>query len=319
MNGNESNNTFHGEFHILAFHRYTEHQLLLFIWVLLMYVASMVGNATIIILVCLEANLRTPMYFFLCNLSAQDIVYVSAILPKLLYITITSDTSIYFSCCITQMFLFAFCVGTEFFLLTCMSYDRYVAICLPLSYTLIMNKKVCIILATSSWFLGGLNSMMHSLIMANLSFCNGQEINHVFCDVKTLLKMSCSDTTNIQILIIVEGIFFGFLPFLLIITSYVYILCAILQIRHSAGRLKVFSSCSSHVTVVVLFSLTFLSVNLKPKSKHSQEQDKMLSLLYIVLIPLLNPLVYSLRNKDVLKALKKVIARNIPKVYIEAQ
>ncbi|KAM8972397.1 olfactory receptor 1E16-like [Pelodytes ibericus] len=306
MSENEKNTTMWRDFHILAFSSYVELQVVLFVVFLLMYILSVLGNLIIILVVCLESHLHTPMYFFLCNLSVQDIIYVSAILPKLLAITIAGDTRIYFLCCITQMFLFAFCVGTEFFLLTSMSYDRYVAICMPLNYALIMNKRLCIMLASISWLAGALNSLMHSFIMANLSFCRTHKVNHVFCDVKTLLTISCSDTNNIQVLIVVEGILFGFFPFLLIITSYVYIICTILQIRNTGGRYKAFSSCSSHVTVVILFSVTFLSLNLKPKSEHSTEQDKVLSLLYIVLVPLLNPLVYSLRNKDVLTAIRRV-------------
>ncbi|XP_063302331.1 olfactory receptor 13F1-like [Pelobates fuscus] len=311
MSGNEENTTSWMYFHILAFSKCVECQLVLFMGVAMMYLLSTLGNIVIVIVVCLKSHLHTPMYFFLCNLSVQDILYVSTILPKLLVITLTGDTRIYFQCCITQMFVFAFCVGTEFFLLTAMSYDRYVAICVSLHYPLIMSKKVCIMLASVCWFLGALNSLMHSLIMSNLSFCNMREINHVFCDVKTMLRMSCSDTNNIQILIIVEGILFGFLPFCLIITSYVFIIISILKVRNSEGRVKALSSCSSHIIVVILFFITFLSLNLKPESQSvlSQENEKLLSLLYIGLVPLLNPLVYSLRNKEVLVAMKKLISK----------
>ncbi|KAE8619164.1 hypothetical protein XENTR_v10009651 [Xenopus tropicalis] len=305
MSGNTS------EFHLLAFLIFKEFHMGLSIGVLLMYLLSVIGNMTIIIIVFKDSQLHTPMYFFLCNLAFQDIVYVSAILPKLLVITVSGNGNICFQCCITQMFLFAFCVGIEFFLLTSMAYDRYVAICVPLHYTIIMNKRLCALLAFSSWFFAALNSLMHSVLISNLSFCNVQQINHFFCDVKTLLWLSCADTRNIQLLISVEGIVLGFIPFLLILISYMYILSTILKISDASGRLKAFSSCSSHLIVVVLFCGTFLSLNLKPEAHHSEEQDKLLSLIYIAVVPALNPLVYSLRNKEVLRALKKQFLKKI--------
>ncbi|KAM4749102.1 olfactory receptor 13F1-like [Rhinophrynus dorsalis] len=306
MRTNDNNGT---EFVLLAFKSYKEYQLVFCIGVLLMYLLALFGNMMIIAFVCMASQLHSPMYFFLCNLSVQDIIYVSAILPKLLVITISGNTSISFNGCITQMFTFAFCVGTEFFLLSSMAYDRYVAICIPLHYSLIMNVKICAILATMSWLLGALNSLLHSLLMSCLSFGNVHTINHFFCDVKTLLKLSSSDTTKIQILISVEGIVLGCIPFLLIMISYGYIIATILRIHNSEGRLRAFSSCSSHLTVVILFCGTFLSLNLKPGSEHSEEQDKLLSMVYIAVVPVLNPLVYSLRNKEVLKVMKRQLLK----------
>ncbi|KAM4749144.1 olfactory receptor 5V1-like [Rhinophrynus dorsalis] len=255
-------------------------------------------------LVCLVSHLHTPMYFFLCNLSIQDIVYVSAILPKLMDITLTGDTSISFPSCATQLFVFMFCVGTEYLLLTSMAYDRYVAICIPLHYSLIMNKRICTLTASASWIIGALHSLMHTVLISKMSFCSFQEINHFFCDLKTLLKLSCSDVTIIKALILMSAVVLGFLPFLLTLTSYVFIISTILKIRTTAGRLKTFSSCSSHLTIVLLFFGTAISLYIKPESEQSQEQDKLLSLVYVALIPMLNPLVYSLRNKQVLKAMK---------------
>uniref|UniRef100_A0A8C5PUE1 Olfactory receptor n=1 Tax=Leptobrachium leishanense TaxID=445787 RepID=A0A8C5PUE1_9ANUR len=308
MSGNEGNNTFWKEFHILAFSNYIEYQFVLFMGALVMYIFSMFGNLILIIVVILESQLHTPMYFFLCNLSVQDILYVSAILPKLLAITVSEDTRIGFQCCIMQMFLFAFCVGTEFFLLTAMSYDRYVAICVPLHYALIMNKKMCFVLASISWFLGALNSLMHSLIVANLSFCKSQEIDHVFCDVKTLLRMSCSETSDIHVLIYVEGIIFGLLPFFLIITSYVYIISrSILRIKSVQSRKKAFSTCTSHLTVLLMFYVTVLCTYMGPASEHSERRDQIFSILYTAVTPMLNPVVYSLRNNEVKGALKRIL------------
>ncbi|OCT86469.1 hypothetical protein XELAEV_18020153mg [Xenopus laevis] len=267
---------------------------------------AILGNIIIIVLICLVPQLHTPMYFYLGNLSVQDILYISSILPKLMSITITGDTSISHPECIAQVFVFVFCVCTEFMILTSMAYDRYVAICVPLHYSQIMNKKLCIIFATVSWFIGVLKSSLYSFLMSQLSFCHSKEINHFFCDVKTLLKLSCNDPTNIETIISVDGVFLGFLPFLLITTSYALIISTVLKIQTSSGRFKAFSSCFSHLIVVILFFGTAISLYLKPESKYSQEKDKLLSLLYVALVPMLNPLVYSLRNKQVFLAFKKI-------------
>ncbi|XP_053545650.1 olfactory receptor 11L1-like [Bombina bombina] len=304
------NSTVLTEFYLKTFNLSTKGQLVVFVLVLLMYLLAVLGNVTIVTLVSLVSKLQTPMYLFLCSLSVQDIMYVSAFLPKLLAITITGDTSITFSGCITQIFLFTFCIGTEFFLLTSMSYDRYVAICIPLHYPLIMSKKVCALLITVSWFGGFLNAFVFNMMVSHLTFCNKQKINNFFCDVIILLKLSCSDITYIMTLFIpLEAIALGFLPFILIIISYIYIISTILKIRSSSGRLKTFSSCSSHLTVVVLFYGTSMSLNMKPKSENSLEIDKVLSVIYTGVVPMVNPLVYSLRNKEVLKAMKSIFKK----------
>ncbi|KAM4641253.1 olfactory receptor 2K2-like [Discoglossus pictus] len=188
-----------------------------------------------------------------------------------------------------------------------MAYDRYVAICFPLSYSFIMNKRVCALLATTSWLMGTLNSMMFALIVSNLSFCGLHKINHIFCDLQSLLKNSCSVIKYIRCLIFADGVLLGWFPFMIIMISYIYIISTILKIRDSGGRSKAFSSCSSHLTVVIMLYVTCLSLNMKPTSEHFQELDKILSLLYIAVVPILNPLVYSLRNKDVINGLKKCL------------
>ncbi|XP_063302322.1 olfactory receptor 5B12-like [Pelobates fuscus] len=307
MNKTNNNSTPADDFHLLAFSRYAKIQVALFVVVLLFYMLTLVGNIIITVLICLESKLHTPMYFFLCNLSIQDIMYVSAILPKLLTISKTGDTSISFRACITQMFLFIFCIETEFFLLTSMAYDRYVAICMPLHYSLIMSKTKCAILAIVSWLIGILNSLMYALKVSELPFCRKKNINHFYCDMKVMLNLSCSDTTNIESIIFIEGLLIGFLPFSLILISYVYIISAILKMCTSAGRLNAFSRCSSHIATVLLFCLSSLSQYMKPQTENSQELDKVISMVYVALVPMLNPLIYSLRNKDILNAMKKVI------------
>ncbi|OCT90076.1 hypothetical protein XELAEV_18018691mg [Xenopus laevis] len=308
MDENEARNiTSQREFHLLAFLSHEKVWLLIFIWVLLMYILTVCANLIITALVCLVPRLHTPMYFFLCNLSVQDIVYVTAILPKFLAITITGNNSISFLGCMTQMYLYALCVMVEFLLLTSMAYDRYVAICIPMRYSLIMKKSVCVLLASVSWFIGATVSFLYCWLVVHLQFCDHQEIDHFFCDLKTILELSCSDTTNIKFVILMVCVFIGFLPFDLILISYGNIIYSVLKIRTSAGKLKIFSSCGSHLTVVVLFCGTSLILYMKPDSENSQEIDKLLSLLYVAVTPLLNPLVYSLRNKDIINVIKFVM------------
>ncbi|XP_053545648.1 olfactory receptor 1496-like [Bombina bombina] len=296
------------EFHLKAFVISVNWNFCVVSGVLLIYLLSVLGNLIITALICLSPKLHTPMYFFLCSLSVQDIIYVSTFLPKLLAITITGDTSISFLGCITQIYLLAFCVGTEFFLLTSMAYDRYVAICIPLRYSLIISRKLCSLMISASWVGGFLNALVFCIIVSNLSFCNKREINNFFCDIIIFLKLSCSDITYILTLYIpIESLVFGLFPFSLIMASYICIISTILKIRTSSGRLKTFSSCSSHLTVVILFCGTFLGLNLKPKTEHSLETDKLLSMLYIGVVPMVNPLVYSLRNKEVLKSMKSIL------------
>ncbi|XP_018427783.1 PREDICTED: olfactory receptor 5V1-like [Nanorana parkeri] len=301
------------EFYIVAFPNYEYLWYILFIGVLLLFLMAIVGNLLITVLIWLVPHLHTPMYFFLCNLSVQDIVHVSAILPKLMSIILTGSHYISFAGCLTQIFMFVFCLNTNFLLLTSMAYDRYVAICIPLQYFVIMKFKKCSLLASACWVVSGLNATMHSCLMSQLPFCLITSINHFFCDVRAMLKLSSGDTTHIKALIFAEGVLFCFIPFVLILISYIHIISTIRKIRSTAGRLKTFSSCSSHIITVILFCGASLGQYMKPESEKSEEQDKLLSLLYIAVVPMLNPLVYSLRNKDVLQAIQKLFI--YPKLF----
>ncbi|KAE8619183.1 hypothetical protein XENTR_v10009670 [Xenopus tropicalis] len=306
MHETYQNNTLPTYFSLLSFPSFAEAEILLFIGVLLMYLLAVLGNLVIIALICLVPHLHTPMYFFLCTLAFQDIVHISAIQPKLMAVTITGDHSISFPGCISQIFLFVFCLDVESFILTTMAYDRYVAICVPLRYSVIMNKSVCTLLTIVVWILASLNALMYSLLISNLSFCKSHELNHFFCELKAMLYLSCSDITTNLIILFVEDLIIGVFLFILILTSYIFILSVVLKIPSSAGRIKAFSSCSSHLIVVTLLYGICLGFYMKPESEHSQEQDKVLSMVYVLMIPLLNPLVYSLRNKEVWKAFKKL-------------
>ncbi|XP_029437208.1 olfactory receptor 5V1-like [Rhinatrema bivittatum] len=266
----------------------------------------LMGNLTIIALTCLDPRLHTPMYFFLCNLSFLDISYTSLTLPKLLDIFLREKQCISAVGCFTQVYFFMFSVCEEFLLLTVMGYDRYVAVCHPLRYTVIMNQKVCVLIAIGTWILGFLDPVAHTVLLSHLSYCGSNEINHFFCDPSALLKLSCSSTSTIDHMTYILGAFVDLPCFILTLASYVYIISAILRIRSAEGRRKAFSTCSSHLTVVILFYGTLLCLYMRPTSMQSLEQNKLLALLYNVFIPMLNPVIYSLKNKEVKEALKGV-------------
>ncbi|KAE8619190.1 hypothetical protein XENTR_v10009677 [Xenopus tropicalis] len=293
-------------FHIAAFPGSAEVQLIIFVGILFMYIITVSANLLITLLVCLVPQLHTPMYFFLCNLAILDIFYASVILPKLLAITITGDHTISFGGCMIQLYCFLWCVTQEVLLLACMAFDRYVAICIPLRYSQIIDKHLCIKMAAPSWLFSGINSLFHSMYTSHLSFDYFREIDHFFCDLKALMMISSSDTRPMEIILFAEDIYAGLFPFLCILTSYIYIISTVLQIRSSAGRLKAFSSCTSHLTVVLMSYGISISSYAQPLSEKSVEQDKLLAIFYAAVVPMLNPLVYSLRNKDVLKAVKRL-------------
>ncbi|XP_068129335.1 olfactory receptor 5V1-like [Hyperolius riggenbachi] len=294
-----SNQSTEGEFYLSAFSSPLAGQVSIFAGVLMMYLMTVIGNILMIMLVCASPKLHNPMYFFLCNLALLDVISTSSTIPKLLMITLTKDHRISFQSCIVQLFFFVFCTLVDNFVLTSMAYDRYLAICKPLQYYLLMDKTLCFSISASCWLTGVLNSLMHSILTSMLSFCNLQDINNFFCDLSSLILLSSSDTKSRKLLIFFEDIFMALLPFLLIITSYVLIITNILKIRSKDGRLKSFSCCTSHLVTVVLFYGPIIIVYLKGESEYPTEQDKLLSLLYLVVVPMLNPFVYGLRNRDI--------------------
>ncbi|XP_063302333.1 olfactory receptor 1G1-like [Pelobates fuscus] len=302
---NECYNSSEKKFYILAFFS-SNFKYFTFLGILLMYLVTVLGNLIIVILVICVDQLHNPMYFFLCNLSIIDIVYISTTLPKLLSITLTQDHSISFHGCVTQQYFFLLCVDAEVFILTSMAYDRYIAICFPLQYSMIMKKIVCITMATCAWLIGMLNSLLYAVLTSMLSFCYSHEINHFFCELKTMMRLSSSDISSRETLLFCEYPFMVFLPFIVTVISYVYIIATILNIRSRDGKLKAFSGCTSHLTTVALFYGAGISLYLMPESNNSQEHNKTISLLYVAIVPMLNPLVYSLRNKEVLGSIRKI-------------
>nr|XP_005284291.2 olfactory receptor 1019-like [Chrysemys picta bellii] len=304
------NNTSVTEFILLGFSSNPAEELVLFGVFTAIYLVALLGNVLILLLVSLDSRLHSPMYFFLGNLSVVDIGYTSSTVPKMLANYLSRDKSISWASCLSQMFFFISFGGIECLILGVMAYDRYVAICHPLHYGMFMSRRMCALLAAAAWAMGLTNSAVHSSLMSILSFCRGNVLHHFFCDIPPLFQLSCSDTRTNQAVTIVVGGAIVFSSLLGTLVSYVYIALAILRIRTREGRLKAFSTCASHLTVVSLYFGTILFTYLRPNSTYSQEQDRALPVLYGIIIPMLNPIIYSLRNKDVKGALQKALARS---------
>ncbi|XP_029442077.1 olfactory receptor 1S1-like [Rhinatrema bivittatum] len=297
------------EFLILGFSEFPDLRLPLFSLFSLLYLMALLGNLLVICTICANRHLHNPMYFFLANLSILDISSVTVTVPKLLAILIKENITISFNECILQMYCSLICLAIEYTLLSAMAYDRYVAICNPLRYTIVMNKRVCALLGTVSWVTGLIEILPHTIIISQLSFCDSNVINHFFCEILALLELSCSDTSNIQNMTFVISVFTIFIPFLLTLTSYGFIISVILKIHSIEGKKKAFSTCSSHLMVIILLYGTIVGVYVLPKSRNSVTSNKLPTALYIIVLPLLNPLIYSLRSKELNVALKKAINR----------
>uniref|UniRef100_A0A8C5M5D7 Olfactory receptor n=1 Tax=Leptobrachium leishanense TaxID=445787 RepID=A0A8C5M5D7_9ANUR len=270
----------------------------LFITFLSLYLVIILSNLTIFVSIISDSHLHSPMYIFLCNLSVLDISYTSTVLPKLLIMIFRQHKVISFVECVAQLYFFLFFANTEIFLLAVMAYDRYVAICRPLHYSLLMSPMCCLRLALATWIGGLCNPVAHVVLIANLSFCSSHDIDHFFCDVSPLIKLSCSDTFPIEICTYVIGITTGAGAFMLTLLSYVSIINTIINMHSGTGRHKTFSTCASHLTCVILFYGTMICLYIRPAATYSPDKDKYFALLYIVLIPMLNPLIYTLKNKD---------------------
>ncbi|XP_044289022.1 olfactory receptor 11A1-like [Varanus komodoensis] len=305
-NGDPANSTGVTEFLLLGFGDLGDLDFLLFLLFLVIYMATMVGNMLIIMLVVLDHSLHSPMYFFLGNLSCLEICYSSSIVPKMLSGLLHHFSVISVAGCMAQYYFFGFLAVAECYLLAVMSYDRYVAICKPLLYVTLMDSKSCFQLVVGSWLNSSLVASLTIYLMQQLTFCGPNKIDHFFCDYRPLLKLSCSDTHATEwITILLAGVC-SLPPFVLTLATYTYIILAILRIPSNLGRQKAFFTCSSHLTVVSIFYGTIMIVYLL-RAEALQNLNKIFSLFYVVLTPLLNPLIYSLRNKEVKDALRKVL------------
>nr|XP_033775749.1 olfactory receptor 1019-like [Geotrypetes seraphini] len=285
-------------------------QIVLFVFFLHVYMFTLLGNVGIILLIRVASQLHTPMYFFLTHLSFIDACYSSSITPNTLSNLLKERKVISIKDCGVQLCVFTFCGSAECLLLGVMAYDRYVAICKPFHYILIMNNTFCIQLVTSAYIVSLCNALIHTICTFHLSFCESNVINHFYCDVPPLLELSCSDTTvNELVLIVVVGLS-GIVSLLSILISYVYILTNILRIDSTKGKLKAFSTCSSHFTAVAILYGTIIFMYLRPNSSYSNH-DKVVSVFYTMAIPMLNPLIYTLRNQDVKGALRNIVKQRL--------
>ncbi|XP_047638948.1 olfactory receptor 10J5 [Phacochoerus africanus] len=298
------------EFIFLGFSIFGKHQITLFVVFLTMYILVLAGNITIVTVICIDHHLHTPMYFFLSMLASSETVYTLAIVPRMLSGLIFHNQPISLAGCATQMFFFVVLATNNCFLLTVMGYDRYVAICKPLRYTVIMSKGMCAGLVCGSFGTGLVMAVLHVTAMFHLPFC-GSMVDHFFCDIYPVMKLSCIDTTVNEIINYGVSSFVIFVPVGLIFISYIFVISSILKIPSAKGRKKTFATCASHLTVVIVHYGCASIAYLKPKSENAIEKDLLLSVTYTIITPLLNPVVYSLRNKEVKDALRRAVSRNI--------
>jgi olfactory receptor len=275
----------------------------------IIYIIILFGNTLIIIITRLDPALQKPMYFFLANFSSLEICYVSVTVPRILVNMWTQNRRMTLLNCATQLCFFLILATTESFLLAVMAYDRYVAVCNPLHYALVMNPTKCIQLAAGSWLSGIPVQIGQTCQIFSLHFCNSNQIDHFFCDIPPIIKLACGDTSVHELSVFVVSMLFAGLPFILILASYSNIISTILRLPTATGQRKAFSTCSSHLLVVILFYGSATITYLRPKSSHSVGTDRLLSLFYTIVTPTFNPTIYSLRNKDVTAGLRKLLLK----------
>lgn len=304
-----ANSTLVTQFVFVRFSNSPRLQLLFFHLFLLVYLLSLVGNALIVLIVALDGHLHTPMYFFICNLSSVELWYTTVTVPKMLANFLSSPGVISVPNCITQYYFFFSLAATELFILTTMAFDRYAAICRPLHYPLLLSPQTCGILAGVCWFMGFLCPMFPSFLLAKTSFCTPNQINHFFCDADQIFRLSCTDTYAIQAVgyAFSTVIILGTLVFTM--ASYAQILATILGMASAAARRKTFSTCTAHLSVVTIYFGTLIFMYVRPAVKYESNINKIVAIFYSVITPLLNPLIYTLRNKDVKEALKVLVSR----------
>ncbi|KAM5171539.1 olfactory receptor 10A4-like [Mantella aurantiaca] len=300
-----TNNTIVKEFFLLGFDGLSNLKIVLFLLFFFLYLSTLSGNALIIMLVCLYRNLQSPMYVFMSNLALSDIMFTTNVVPNMLNIIAHGKQAISLNACVTQFYFYGVLGSMECFLLTVMSYDRYVAVCKPLHYSQIMDVKLQKCLITTSWFTSLGVTVLPAVLMRQLNFCGPNIIDHFFCDLAPILELSCSDTSIVKTEVFISSLHVVLLPFLFIISSYIRILVTIIQIPSAQGRQKTFSTCSAHLLVVCTYFLTIITVYSDPSQAYSSNVNKVRSVLYIVLTPLLNPLIYALRNKEIKHIFKK--------------
>ncbi|XP_005404941.1 PREDICTED: olfactory receptor 2A1/2A42-like [Chinchilla lanigera] len=305
----EENQTMVTEFILLGFCLGTKIHIVLFAVIFLLYIFTLLGNGLILGLICLDSRLHTPMYFFLSHLAIVDIAYTCNTVPQMLVNLLNPDKHISFAGCMTQTFFFLTFAISECLLLVVMSYDHYVAICQPLQYCTIMDWSVCNTLVTTSWACGSLLALLHTSLILRLPFCGPNQISHFFCEILTVLKLACADTWLNKVVIFAACVFVLAGPLCLVVVSYTRILVGILRIQSGECCRKAFSTCSFHLCVVGIFFGSAIVMYMAPKTRHPEEQQKILFLFYSFFNPMVNPLIYSLRNAEVMGDLRGLLCK----------
>ncbi|XP_006189462.1 olfactory receptor 2T6 [Camelus ferus] len=305
----EENETFFSDFTLTGLFTNNKASGFLFNIICAIFFMAMIANGVMIFLIHVDPHLHTPMYFLLSHLSLIDMMYISTIVPKMLVDYLMDKRTISFVACTAQYFLYMGLVGAEFFLLGLMAYDRYVAICNPLRYSALMSPRVCWIILASSWFGGTLDSFLLTPITMSLPFCASRKINHFFCEAPTMLRLACGDKAAYEMVMYLCCVVMLLIPFSVVLASYTRVLITVHQMKSAEGKKKAFATCSSHMMVVMLFYGAALYTYMLPQSYHTPIKDKVFSAFYTILTPLLNPLIYSLRNRDVTGAFRRVLAR----------
>ncbi|XP_075141414.1 olfactory receptor 1G1-like [Leptodactylus fuscus] len=295
-----------GDFRISPFFYKSQNESLVISILVLMYLLGASMNMLIIGVIYLDDHLHTPMYLFVCNLSIVDICYITVIIPKLLEMLISRNNTVSFMQCFTQMYFYFISASAEVLVLFVMAYDRYVAVCNPLNYPRVLNGRVCVMIVVGLWASAFLNSFLITFPASTMSFCQVQTVHHFYCDAKTLVTISCAGKDTFNLLLYIELPLFGLVTFICSLASYVKIITVILRIRSSDGRRKAFSTCSSHLAVLTLYYVTGMSVYIIPPSKYSDILKQVCTMLYATITPIINPFIYSLRNKDITNALLKI-------------
>ncbi|KAM6158940.1 olfactory receptor 2AG2-like [Rhynchocyon petersi] len=274
-----------------------------------LYMLALTSNGLLLLVITMDSRLHVPMYLLLGQLSLMDLLFTTVVTPKALVDFLRQESTISFGGCALQMFLALTLGGAEDLLLAFMAYDRYVAICHPLNYMILMRPRVCWLMVTISWILASLSALGHTLYTMHFPFCMSQQIRHLLCEIPPLLKLACADTSRYELVVYVTGVIFLLLPLSVIVTSYLLILFTVVHMSSNEGRQKALVTCSSHLTVVGMFygAATFMYV--LPSSLHSPKQDNIISVFYTIVTPALNPLIYSLRNKEVTGALRRVLGK----------
>ncbi|KAB0386226.1 hypothetical protein FD755_001182 [Muntiacus reevesi] len=303
------NQSWVSEFILLGFSSDTTTNRTLFSAFFLLYLSSVLGNGLIITLVCLDMHLHTPMYFFLCILSLLDMSYVTTTVPQMLVHLLSRSQTISFAGCWLQMYMFGALALTECFFLVVMAFDRYVAICYPLRYTVILSWGLCTRLSAGTWACGFFFSLIHTFFTMRLPYCGPNRVNHYFCEGPSVRNLACMDTHVVEMVDSVISVFVVAAPLLLIVASYIRIAQVIFKIKSMQARCKAFSTCASHLTVITFFYAPATYIYMKPNSRYSPDRDKQISLFYNVFSALLNPVIYSLRNNDIKGAFLRVMGK----------